>query len=153
MEPNVSKQIARLPSLSRQRLLDLWLELYERSAPCGIRRELLVPFLAYRMQERAYGGLNPSTRSELRRIARGLEKRLTGKGSKIQAPIRLGTRLIRQWRAKSHEVVTTESGFEYRGKSYSSLSKIAREITGTRWSGPAFFGLNGTRPNEKADDE
>jgi Protein of unknown function (DUF2924) len=67
MATDVSGQIAQLPGLSRQRLLDLWLKLYGRAAPPGIRRELMVPFLAYRIQERAYGGLNPGTRSKLLR--------------------------------------------------------------------------------------
>ncbi|WP_414648594.1 DUF2924 domain-containing protein, partial [Edaphobacter sp.] len=70
MGSNISGQIAKLHALSRQQLLDLWQKLYRRPAPPGIRRELMVPFLAYRMQEDAYGGLKPSTRSELRRIAR-----------------------------------------------------------------------------------
>ena len=76
MAPDVSAQIAELPGFSRQQLLDLWLELYGRTAPPGIRRELMVPFLAYRLQEKTYGGLKPATRSKLLRIARALEKPL-----------------------------------------------------------------------------
>jgi hypothetical protein len=56
-----------------------------------------------------------------------------------------GTRLIRQWRGEPHEIAATESGFEYRGAMYRSLSEIARKITGTRWSGPAFFKLNSAK--------
>jgi len=145
MGSNISGQIAKLHALSRQQLLDLWQKLYRRPAPPGIRRELMVPFLAYRMQEDAYGGLKPSTRSELRRIARDIEKHLGSTELKIRPRIRPGTRLVRQWRGETHEVTVAKLGYEYRGASYHSLSKIAREITGTRWSGPAFFGLNGTR--------
>ena len=59
------------------------------------------------------------------------------------APLRLspGTRLVREWRGAVHRVTVGEDGFDYRGTRYSSLSRIAREITGTRWSGPLFFGL------------
>jgi Protein of unknown function (DUF2924) len=146
MEADISAQIAQLPGFSRQQLLDLWRKLYGRPAEPGIRRELLVPFLAYRMQEHAYGPLKPSTRSELRRIARGLEKPTGSTELRKRPRIKPGTHLIRKWRGETHEVAAAVSGYEYRGTTYRSLSEIARKITGTRWSGPAFFGLNGTRP-------
>jgi hypothetical protein len=145
MPANTANQIAQLRTLSRRQLLDLWQKLYRKSAPHGIRRELLVPFLAYRIQQDAYGGLKPSARAELRRIARQLEKPIGPTGLTIRPRIKSGTRLVRQWRGETHEVVVAESGYEYRGTTHRSLSKIARKITGTRWSGPAFFGLNGTR--------
>jgi hypothetical protein len=134
-----------LRALSRQQLLDFWQKVYGKPAPLRIRRELLVPFLAYKMQEDAYGGLKPSTRSELRRIARDLEKTGGSTESKSRPRIKSGTRLIRKWREETHEVAATLSGFEYRGSTYRSLSEIARKITGTRWSGPAFFGLKGAK--------
>jgi len=143
MKANIPHQIARLGALSKRQLLDLWQQLYEKPAPDGIRRELMIPFLAYRIQENAYGGLKPSTRSELRRIARNLEKSTGRTDLRTRIRIRAGTRLLRQWRGATHEVVVSDSGYEYRGTSYRSLSEIARKITGTRWSGPAFFKLNG----------
>jgi Protein of unknown function (DUF2924) len=142
-----------LPAFSRQQLLDLWQKLYRRTAPQGIRRELLVPFLAYRIQENAYGGLKPSTRSELRRIARGLEKSTASPELKIRHRIKSGTPIFRQWRGETHEVVVTESGYEYRGAGYGSLSEIARKITGVRWSGPAFFQLNSTQSVQSRRDD
>jgi len=149
---NTSNQIARLRDLSRQQLLELWQRVYGRAAPEGLRRELLVPFLAYRIQENALGGLKPSTRSELRRIAQGLEKSGGSTESKCRTKIKSGTRLIRQWRGEAHEVGATELGYEYRGTTYRSLSEIARKITGTRWSGPAFFGLNGAKAVQEQGD-
>jgi hypothetical protein len=61
----------------------------------------------------------------------------------VRAPrkIKPGTCLLRHWRGEGHEVRVTASGYEYKGASFPSLSHIARQITGTRWSGPAFFGL------------
>ena len=145
MDAGMAGQIAQLRALSRPQLLDMWQKLYDRAAPPGIRRELLVPFLAYRMQEHAYGGLKPSARSELRRIARDLEES-TGSTRLILRPkIKAGTRLLREWRGRTHEVMATESGYEYRGVGYRSLSEIARKVTGTRWSGPAFFGLKNAK--------
>jgi hypothetical protein len=144
MAEGIPGQITKLNTLSRQQLLEMWQKLYQKAAPTGIRRELLVPFLAYRIQEQAYGGLKPSTRSELRRIARNLEKPTGSNERRTRIRIKPGTRLVRDWRSETHEVAVTETGFEYRGSNYSSLSKIACKITGTRWSGPAFFGLNKT---------
>jgi hypothetical protein len=142
MKAGISDQIANLRTLARQQLLDLWQKLYRRAAPNGIRRELMVPFLAYRIQENAYGGLKPAVRNELRRMARRLENPTAATEPLLRPKIKVGTRIIRQWRGETHEVAVTQSGYEYRGSSYRSLSEIARKITGTRWSGPAFFGLN-----------
>jgi hypothetical protein len=142
---NVAAEIARLPTLSRRQLLDLWVKQYGRAAPSGVRKSLLVPFLAYRLQEKAYGGLKLSTRAELRRIARANEKGSNTISTRLRSRIRPGTRIVRQWKGKSIEVSVTESGFEFGGTNYRSLSQIARKITGTQWSGPAFFGLNGAR--------
>ena len=131
--------------MCRPKLLELWQKVYGRAAPEGLRRELLVPFLAYRIQENAHGGLKPSTLSELRRIAQSLEKPEGPTESRSRPRIKSGTRLIRKWRGETHEVTAAESGFEYHGITYRSLSEIARKITGTRWSGPAFFKLNGAK--------
>jgi hypothetical protein len=140
MKTDIPRQIAQLSALSRTGLLEMWQKLYHKPAPDGIRREVMIPFLAYRMQENAYGGLKPSTRTEIRRIARNLEK--PSGSTVLKARIKSGTRLLRQWGGETHEVVASESGFEYQGKRYRSLSEIARKITGTRWSGPAFFGTS-----------
>ena len=141
MASQIPNQIAKLRVLSRSKLLDLWLKLYKKAAPLGIRREIMVPFLAYKIQENAYGSLKPAALAELHRVARAIEKN-GASGEPLARPrIKTGTRLFRQWRGQTHEVFVTESGFEYRGIGYRSLSEIARKITGTRWSGPAFFGL------------
>ena len=141
MEPDIRSQIAQLRSLSRQDLLSMWQSLYHRAAPEGLRRELIVLCLAYKIQETACGGLKPSTRSELRRIARHLAKDASGIKATIHSKIKSGTTIVRQWRGQIYEVLVTESGYEFKGASFKSLSQIARTITGTRWSGPLFFGL------------
>lgn len=141
MGADISNEISQLPGFSRQQLLDLWRNLYGREAPPGIRRELMVPFLAYRIQEKAYGGLKPARRSQLLRIARDLEKNASTNHLILQPKAKAGTRIFRRWRGESHEVLVTEAGYEYRGNQFKSLSEIARKITSTRWSGPSFFGL------------
>jgi hypothetical protein len=132
------QQLTALPSLSRPQLLDLWQTLWGRAAPPGIRRELMIPILAYRIQEKAYGGLKPATQRRLSQLAESFED---GAHPKEMERVKPGTRLLREWRGQTHEVIATERGFQYRGQLHPSLSEIARHITGTRWSGPVFFGL------------
>ena len=131
--------LAMLPGLTRPELLELWQTLWGRAAPAGLRRELMIPILAYRAQEKAFGGLNPETERRLCKRSASLE------GGRASPPkdrrVKPGTRLLREWRGQTHEVIATERGFLYQGKSQKSLSGIARQITGTRWSGPVFFGL------------
>jgi hypothetical protein len=141
MASRIPHQIAKLRDVSRSELLDLWEKLYRKAAPQGIRREIMVPFLAYRIQENAYGSLSPKALAELHRIAKAFEKNGASNEVLTRPRIKTGTRLFRQWRGQTHEVFVTESGYEYREDAYRSLSEIARKITGTQWSGPAFFGL------------
>jgi len=142
MGTDIAGQIAQLRGFSRQQLLEVWQKLYKKAAPLGIRREIMVPFLAYKIQENAHGGLKPATRAKLRRIARDFEKSTVSTELRIRPRIKPGSRLLRRWHGEIHEVFVTELHYEYRGASYRSLSEIARKITHTRWSGPAFFGLN-----------
>jgi hypothetical protein len=141
MVSEIPEQIAILRALPRSELLDLWQELYKKAAPHGVRREILIPFLAYKIQENACGGLKPKILAELHRITKALDRNRTSKDSLIRPRLKTGIRLFRKWRGHTHEVFIADSGYEYGGATYRSLSEIARKITGTRWSGPAFFGL------------
>jgi hypothetical protein len=126
--------------LERGALQVLWEGLFGTPPNPRLRRELLVVVLTYRIQEKAYGGLKPSTRNKLLSYAEGFSKQKEAVSIRARVT-KPGTRIVREWGSKLHEVVVVESGFHYDGKQYKSLSEIAREITGTRWSGPAFFGL------------
>jgi hypothetical protein len=96
--------------------------------------------LAYRVQEQAFGGLNSKTRRRLDQIANAMGKNQNTAIANM-ARSKPGTRLIRSWQGKTHTVTIEESGYQYQGRQYRSLSEIARHITGTQWSGPLFFGL------------
>jgi hypothetical protein len=145
MSQQVEDRIKELPTLKRAALVLLWHDLFGGPAPAKMRRELMIPILAYRTQEKAHGGLKPATRARLRKLAQALEK--DPAANLAAAPqIKPGTRLLREWRGDMHEVIAEERGYEYRGKRFESLSEIARQITGTRWSGPLFFGLRGPQP-------
>jgi len=141
-----AEQLASLSRLKNRELRALWQEVFGQPLPARVRRGLLLRALAYRIQERVEGALSRSARSHLRKLSQAAGNGLTP--SVLDTPrIKLGTRLIRQWQGETHEVTAIDTGFAYRGKPYLSLSEIARLITGTRWSGPAFFGLKTSRGN------
>jgi Protein of unknown function (DUF2924) len=139
MNPAITQQILALPNLDKAQLLLIWVQNFSHSPPPKLRKELMVPILAYRIQEKEYGGLSHGARKKLRDIAKTLGPDVRLHAS-IGPSLKTGTRLIRSWKGEVHEVSVLASGFEYRGQHFDNLSKIAREITGTRWSGPLFFG-------------
>ena len=144
MHDQTSARIEELPRLSKTKLVTLWRELFATSPHPKLRRTLMIPILAYQIQEQAYGGLKACTRRRLGKLAAELER--DGKAPLVNKPhLRTGTKLLRRWQGQMYEVLVVEEHFEYRGKRYTSLSEIARQITGTRWSGPAFFGLKPVR--------
>ena len=140
MQKELSARIEILPTLNRAQLVIIWAKNFSKEPPPTLRKELMVPLLAYRMQERELGGLSHTARRRLREIAASLKADGPSQERSDSSP-QTGARLIRLWKGETHEVIATGSGYEYRGQTYSSLSKIAREITGTRWSGPLFFGV------------
>ncbi len=137
----LGREIAALPDATAADLKRRWRALYGTEPPPRISRELLTRAIAYRLQERTYGGLKP--------WARRLLERIGGDGSPSRtrlAPPRktgAGTVLIREWHGASHRATVLDDGVIYCGRRYQSLSEVARLITGTRWSGPRFFGLKG----------
>ena len=140
MENSVLAQLAALPSKTTPELRQLWRDLYDREPP-SYNKPFLVKRLAYRIQELAYGGLSARAEAKLKKLV-DEESRLKGKQPvrKGDRPI-AGTRLIRECQGVEHCATVLDDGYEYQGRRYKSLSAIARAITGTRWNGPAFFGL------------
>jgi hypothetical protein len=148
---DVSEQLNSLPEMNKAALGALWQEHFGTPPPEQTRRDLIIRILAYKIQEQALGGFSTATRRRLRQFASAFEKDPRAAIPHTRA-IKPGTRLIRLWQGKSYKVTVANSGFEYDGQWYASLSEIARLITGTRWSGPLFFGLKGTRRNRRADE-
>jgi hypothetical protein len=130
--------LAKVAVLPIEELRREWASRYEAVAP-NISPDLLRLGLAYKLQEQRAGGLSRSTRGALRHAAQ-LPAADQGRAP-LPRKLTLGTRLVRDWHGVGHTVVVTESGFEYDGKPWKSLSAIARAITGTHWNGPRFFGL------------
>ncbi len=143
MPEALARQLAELESASPAELRIRWERAHKHPAPKWASRDLLLRALAYHIQERAEGGLSQAA---LKRLAHLVDSKGNDGQPPRPAPLRLrpGTRLVREWRGAVHRVTVGEDGFDYRGARYASLSQIAREITGTRWSGPLFFGLRKT---------
>jgi hypothetical protein len=134
---SLADELAELGTLDRSMLKQRWHTLYGTEAPVRIGRALLLHALAYGLQEKALGGLKSSTRRLLERAAQDRYSRQQA----APPEARPGTMLIREWHGVSYRVTVLEDGVLLRGTRYRSLSEVARKITGTRWSGPRFFGL------------
>ena len=138
-EARIAAEVAAVATLGREQLKQRWRSLYGSEPPLRMSQDLLRRAVAYRLQERVLGGLDPSVRRLLARVAeRDLSK---GQGAGAAGNAVPGAVLIREWRGTSHQVRVLEDGVLFGGRRYRSLSAVARHITGTRWSGPRFFGL------------
>ena len=138
-------QLDRLRELSPEELRAQWRALFGADPPRKLRSSLLVQGIAYRLQEKAFGGLKPATLRLLDRIADDAAARRQAPAAPERIRVSAGTVLIREWHGTKHQVTVLKDGFVYRAKRFHSLSEIARTITGSRWSGPLFFGLKSSR--------
>jgi hypothetical protein len=138
IDPKVEAEVDRLLTMRIAELRALWLK-FRSEPPKAFGPDLLRRSLAYRIQEAAYGGLDPATA----RLLKQLMAQYAKMPGKIVTPRRIkpGAILIREWKGESHRVTVLVDGYAYQGDTYKSLSVIARLITGTRWNGPRFFGL------------
>ena len=136
----LSAKLAALEALDAASLRAEWRRLFRTHPPKRAGRDLLARAVAYKLQERALGGRSAPTKRKLRVLAEQLE---SGADPDFGAGIALkpGAKLVREWHGETYSVTALEQGFEFNGRRYRSLSKIAREITGAHWSGPRFFGL------------
>jgi hypothetical protein len=151
--PDLAAEIETLKELPMPQLRKRWNRTFNTSVPKGFSRDLIIRSLTYKSQERILGGLNQATKRKLRTFAKQLEE--DDKAAFDNGPtLKPGTKLVREWQGQRHTVTVLEDGFEYSGDKYGSLSMIARKITGTRWSGPRFFGLkNKNKKNGEQNDE
>ena len=146
-------RIAQLPSLPMAEIKQLWRQLFDGDTPTH-NRQFLERRIAHRMQELECMKTAPEI---LTRNANRIQELLDNGGQRQNTPKPVhrpmaGTVLIREHEGVEHRVTVTHDGmFEYRGQKYRSLSMVAFVITGTRWSGPLFFGLRkGWQPARSA---
>ena len=116
-----------IQSSDRDQLVARWQEAFKCEPPSRLYIGLLRGVLAWHVQCEN-SGVNAT------------DGRTLNTSQEADSALRPGTRLLREWRGATHEVLVVAHGFEHSGKKYKSLSAIARAITGTPWSGPAFFG-------------
>ena len=126
-----------------------YVSLFGSDPPKAFGPDLLRRSVAQRMQEEAFGGLPKGMQRELDRL---VDAMIAKPGERVTVTRRAqsGTVLVRDWKGKSHRVMIMEDGFGYDGRTFASLSEIARLITGTRWNGPRFFGLRRPRPTMRS---
>jgi len=113
-----------------------WAEAFGAHPPPFLSVAFMRKALSYEAQCKANGGMSPATRRSLKQVTMGkpvTELAMAGK--------RAGSHLIREWNGRTYQVEVVEGGYRMDGKSWPSLSAIAKHITGTTWSGPRFFGL------------
>lgn len=129
---DLDTELAALAAMTLAQLRERWTALTGHPVP-QVRQMLLRQALAWELQASVYGGL-----------ARRSERRLVqlGRGGADAAAVTGGMTLMREWKGTLHTVKVDEHGaVQWAGKNWNSLSQVARAITGTRWSGTAFFGL------------
>ncbi len=149
-QSEIARKLSGLRDLSPEALRAEWRRLY-RTQPPRLSPDMMMRAIAYRVQETAYGGLSKAALRRLKMLAASMDD--DGNVPATTMPrLRPGTRLVREWRGRTHTVIVTETGFDYRGQTYPSLTHIAKVITGAHWSGPRFFGLVKSRSPEPGSE-
>jgi hypothetical protein len=139
----VEAEIARLRGLGLQALRTRWRTSVGHDAPPHLARHLLFAMLAYRLQAETTGDLDAATVRFLKHVdlAPSAAVPLTQAFERRTRKLSPGTVLTREWSGRHHSVTVLDRGFVWERRTYSSLSEIAKAITGTKWNGPRFFGL------------
>jgi len=136
VEPaTIEAELDKVRSLAIVALRQRWRAMFGGTPPSGLTKDIMARMIAYRIQEAAFGGLDRDTIKFIDHLARG------EKPNKLKRRLKPGTVLIREYQGDRHTVTVVPDGFLWQGSTYSSLTTIARTITGTAWNGPRFFGL------------
>jgi hypothetical protein len=137
----VEAEVDRIWSLGIAGLRARWRLMFGGPPPAGLTKDIIKRMLAYRIQEEAFGSLDRETKKLLERLARA-KSRLANRRLKP------GAVLVREYQGTRHTVTVVTDGFSWEGTTYTTLSTIARVITGTAWNGPRFFGLRDVRDKQ-----
>jgi Protein of unknown function (DUF2924) len=136
----VEAEVGRIRSLGVAALRTRWRLMFGGPPPTGLTKEIIKRLMAYRIQQDAFGGLDREMKKLLARLARGGKMR-----AELNRRLKPGAILVREYQGTRHTVTVVPKGFSWQGETYTSLSTIARAITGTAWNGPRFFGLRDGR--------
>src|SRR5262249_24319668 len=141
----IEAEVDQIRSLGIDALRNRWRLMFKANPPPGLTKDIMGRMIAYRIQVEAFGGLDRETAKLLDRLARG------EKPNELHRRLKAGTVLVREYRGERHPVTLAPDVFIWQGTTYSSLSTIARTITGTAWNGPRFFGLRMPSPPDAED--
>jgi hypothetical protein len=147
-QERLARELARLASLDRVGCLDLWRTCFGCEAPRYLSAVFMRKALAHEAQCRLLGRLPASDVRSLRSIASGKTS-----AARVTPTLAAGTHLVREWNGRAYQVEVTKSGYVMDGKTYRSLTAIAKRITGANWSGPRFFGLVDRQAKQQDGDE
>lgn len=142
---NLDTTVDELQNLDMNALRKRWRTEFGRSAPNNLPKKILFQLLVYRVQAEAHGDLRAETVQFLNTVARNKAVPLADVSQSNNGGLKLGTVLVREHGGTNHRVEVTNGGFAWNGTTYSSLSQVAKAITGTAWNGPRFFGLREQR--------
>lgn len=131
--PTLRQALLAIETMGLEELRAFWTSHFGK-APALRSADLMRLSLSWRLQARTYGGLDPALRRQLKK---------TAKGRTAPAMPDPGTILSREWQGQTFQIEILEAGCRMNDQTYRSLSAVASAITGTRWNGPAFFGLRG----------
>jgi len=132
----IATEIALIRSLSKDDLRVEWRKMFKKVVPKALAKDLLARMIIWEMQARLFGGFDKATLRLLDSYAKG--NRVKIDRLRLLKP---GTQIVREYQGKRYTITVVRDGFEWEGQVFQSLSVIAKEITGTNWNGPRFFGL------------
>lgn len=139
---DLEQDLARIRAMNVDALRADWRRVFGSDPPPAFSKDLLARAIAYQVQVQALGGLSPAAARLLRNLAKP--------GAEPPRQVKVGSVIVREHKGVIHEVLVVPGGFCWQGKTYDSLSTIAKKITGVTWNGPRFFGLRSKKPG--ADD-
>ncbi|MFP3020585.1 MAG: DUF2924 domain-containing protein [Wolbachia sp.] len=141
MEKEIEKKVMNLEKKALVELRRIWKKVHGEEAP-RYSKKYLIPRLAYRMQEKAYGEMSRKGRKRLEYLADRLEKGKRISSDKLPVA---GTELILERGEETHAVMVTDKGLIYREEFYTSLSAVAGKIMGMSYNGPLLFNMRERR--------
>ena len=141
---DLDTELGRIAAMTIDELRDLWRQGRGEFPPGALSKDLIARALAYWLQEERLGGLDLHVRKVLAALAR--------KDMQQVRHLKIGSVIVREYQDRVYEVLVVPEGFCFQGQVHSSLSTIARKITGTSWNGPRFFGLRSKRERQTEDD-
>lgn len=139
MSKSIIRRVLELENKSASELRQMHKGLFLEETSIMANKDQLRHKIAYRLQELEFGGLEKETLEKLKNMTIGKLSLRKAKHSDLLP----GTKIRKEYNGIDHLVEVTKDGFEYSGQKWKSLSAIANKITGTKWSGPKFFGLKG----------